>query len=89
MATVPQSEWRSLARLEFPDAQIVGDGRYALIPCFARAKAFLYQTFAEADAARRGAVLCAPFCCRKHNGMVLRPPKTVASFRSPSDIERD
>jgi hypothetical protein len=89
MPTVPQSEWRSLARLEFPDAQIIGDGPYALIPCFPRAKAFLFQTLADAQRARRGAVLCSPFCCQKHNGMVLRPPKTAASFRSPADIERD
>jgi hypothetical protein len=81
--------YRSLARLEFPDAKIEGTGAYALIPCFPRAKAYLFRTLAEAQHAQTNGWMCAPFCGGTHKGLILRAPKTADNYRSPSYRDKD
>jgi len=81
--------WHELAKLEFPGAEIIGDGPFALAPCFPKAKAFLFWGRADAVKAM-GSLRCCPFCAGKHRVIILRQPKPKATaHRSPSEIERD
>jgi hypothetical protein len=89
MSSTPQSAWHALARLEFPDTKIIGDGPFLVAPCFPKAIVRLYGTLAEAKHAR-DRIQCCPFCAGTHRGMILRQPAPQQIVhRQISDIERD
>jgi len=73
MSAAIQSDWRSTARTEFPQAEkIIGDGPYLLVPCVAGGLVRLFRSKAEAHAKRD--LKCCPLCCGGHRGIVLKPP---------------
>jgi hypothetical protein len=91
MTTVPLSEWQKLARTEFPQARIEGDGPFALVPCSPTGKVYLFATKAEAIAVRDHWP-CASMCFGNHKGIELcqpRPRPAPVETKSTYVWERD
>lgn len=82
MNTVPLSGWQKLARAQFPQGNLQGDGPFALVPCSPAAKVYLFWTKAEAEAVADHWP-CAPLCYGDHKIIELHAPR--APRRAPVD----
>jgi hypothetical protein len=67
------SGWQRLARAEFPQGRIEGDGPFALVPCNPTGKCYLFWTRESALAVRDGWP-CQPLCFGSHKCIELRQP---------------